>query len=101
MVIRSRKRSAMYWRDTIQGYLFILPVVLGLILFVFGPMIASLYISFTEYSILNPPQFIGVRNFVDIFNRPQLRVLHSLWVTIIYAVTTVPLTLAIALGAAL
>jgi multiple sugar transport system permease protein len=52
----------MYWRDTTQGYLFIMPVVLGLILFVFGPMIVSLYISLTEYTILQPPTFIGLRN---------------------------------------
>lgn len=101
MVIRTRKHSPMYWRDTIQGYLFIMPVVLGLILFVFGPMIASLYISFTEYSILKPPQFIGVRNYVDMFTRPQLRALHSLWVTIKYALVTVPATIMAALGAAL
>src|SRR5689334_20116597 len=96
-----RRHSRMYWRDTIAGYLFIMPVVLGLILFVFGPMIASLYFSFTEYSILKPPQFIGVRNYVDIFTRPQLRVVQSLSITIVYALTSVPLTLVGALGAAL
>ncbi|MEZ4621889.1 MAG: hypothetical protein R2867_41160 [Caldilineaceae bacterium] len=35
-------------RDTVEGYLFILPVVLGLLFFTIGPMIASLYISFTN-----------------------------------------------------
>ena len=97
---RPGRRSRMYWRDTTQGYLFIMPVVLGLILFVFGPMIVSLYISFTEYTILQPPTFIGLRNYVDMFSRPTLRVLQSLGVTIIYAAVSVPLTLLAALGAA-
>ncbi|MBX3016002.1 MAG: sugar ABC transporter permease [Caldilineaceae bacterium] len=94
------RRSPLFWRDTIQGYLFILPVVLGLTLFVFGPMVASFYFSLTEYSVLKAPEFIGWRNYVDMFTRPQLRVLQSLWVTIFFALTSVPLTMAAALGAA-
>jgi multiple sugar transport system permease protein len=95
------RRSALFWRDTIQGYAFIMPVVLGLILFVFGPMVASLYFSFTEYSILKSPEWIGLRNYVDMFSRPQLRVLLSLWVTIKFALISMPLTLVAALGAAI
>jgi multiple sugar transport system permease protein len=95
------RHSRIYWRDTVQGYLFIMPVVLGLILFVFGPMVASLYFSFTEYSILKPPQLIGLRNYVDMFTRPQLRVMQSLGITVVYALASVPLTLVGALGAAL
>lgn len=87
-------------RDTIAGYLFIAPVVLGLILFVFGPMIASLYFSLTEYSVLRAPEFIGFRNYVDMFTRPQLRVMKSLWITVLFALTSVPLTIVTALGAA-
>jgi multiple sugar transport system permease protein len=94
-------RSRLFWRNTLQGYLFIMPVVLGLILWVFGPMIVSFYFSLTEYGILSSPVFIGVRNYGDIFGRPQLRVLHSLRVTITYAAVAVPLTLVAALSAAL
>jgi len=100
MAFAVKKRSALYWRDTFQGYFFIMPVVLGLILFVFGPMVVSLYFSFTEYSVLQSPVFIGLRNYQDMFNRPQLRVLQSLWVTMSFALTSVPLTMAAALGAA-
>ena len=71
---RSRRgHSRLYWQETNEGYLFILPVVLGLIIFVFGPMIASVYYSLTEYSILKAPEFIGFRNYVDMFTRPNLR----------------------------
>lgn len=94
------RHSKLYWRDMIQGYAFILPAVLGLILFVFGPMIISFYFSFTEYNILKSPEWIGTRNYQDIFNRPQLRVLHSLWVTLRFALFSVPLTLVASLLAA-
>ncbi|MEZ4708738.1 MAG: sugar ABC transporter permease [Caldilineaceae bacterium] len=96
-----RRHSQLYWRDAVQGYLFIMPVVLGLVLFVFGPMLVSLYLSFTEYSVLQSPVFIGLRNYVDMFTRPQLRVLLSLRVTVIFALFSVPLTLAGALAAAI
>lgn len=94
------RHGRQYWRDAVQGYLFIMPVVLGLVLFVFGPMLVSLYLSFTEYSVLQSPIFIGFRNYVDMFTRPQLRVLQSLRVTVVFALFSVPLTLAAALAAA-
>ncbi|MBV7334242.1 sugar ABC transporter permease [Chloroflexi bacterium TSY] len=94
------RRGRLFWRNTVQGYLFIMPVVLGLILFVFGPMIASFYFSLTEYNILQSPKFIGFRHYVDMFARPQLRVLLSLRVTLIFAIVSVPLTLVTALAAA-
>lgn len=96
-----RRHSKLYWQETIEGYLFILPVVLGLIFFVFGPMVASAYFSLTEYSILKSPEFIGFRNYIDMFTRPNLRVLDSLRITIVYAVVSVPLVLVTALAAAL
>jgi multiple sugar transport system permease protein len=101
MVLRSHRHSRRYWRDTIQGYLFIMPVVLGLIIWTFGPMIASFYLSFTEYPLLKPPTFVGLKNYIDIFSRPNLRVLQSLGITFLYAVTALPLGLTCALGAAL
>lgn len=93
--------SRLLANDNVQGYIFIMPVVLGLVVFVFGPMIASFYFSLTEYNILQSPEFVGVRNYVDIVTRPQLRVLHSLRITVIYAIISVPLTLVAALVAAI
>lgn len=98
---RRRRHSSLYWRDTVAGYLFIMPVVLGLIFFVFGPMLASLYFSLTEYNVLRAPEWVGLRNYVDMFTRPNLRVMQSLKVTILYAIAATPLTLVGALAAAL
>jgi multiple sugar transport system permease protein len=94
-------RSRSFWRDTRDGYFFIAPVVLGLLIWTSFPMIASLILSFTDYPILKSPKWVGVQNFVDMFTIPTLRVMQSLSVTMVFAITSVPLTLVAALGAAL
>jgi len=94
-------RSRNYWRDARDGYIFITPVILGLLIFTTMPMIASLVLSFTDYPILKAPKWVGMQNYVDMFTIPTLRVMHSLGVTLIFAVTSVPLTLIASLAAAL
>lgn len=86
-------------RRNIQGYLFIIPVVLGLVIWTFGPMLLSLYYSFTKYDILSPPQFVGVKNYVDLFQDPSF--VNSIIVTVLYTVISVPLGLILGLGIAL
>jgi multiple sugar transport system permease protein len=77
-------------RDTIEGYLFILPVVLGLLFFTIGPMLASFYISFTKYPILRSPEWVGLRNYVKMFST-EPNFWQSMKVTLLYAGTAVPL----------
>ncbi len=77
-------------RDTIDGYLFILPVVLGLLIFTIGPMFASLYFSFTEYPILRSPEWIGLGNYIKMLTKEKY-FWWSLRVTVTFAVTAVPL----------
>src|SRR5258708_1232281 len=78
------KRNPTFWLDNIRGYLFILPVVLGLIIWTFGPMIASAFYSLTNYKITESPVFIGTQNFIDLFHDPLF--IQSLSVTIRYAI---------------
>src|SRR5258708_36745306 len=62
------KRNPTFWLDNIRGYLFILPVGLGLIIWTFGPMVASAFYSLTNYKITEAPTFIGFQNFIDLFS---------------------------------
>src|SRR5215813_13407048 len=78
------KRSPTFWQDNIRGYLFILPVVLGLIIWTFGPMISSAYYSLTNYKITEAPVFIGIQNFIDLLHDDLF--IQSLSVTIRYAI---------------
>ena len=57
-------------RDLRNAMLFISPWVMGTLIFKFYPILASLYYSLTEYSVVNPPVFVGLRNYVALFHDP-------------------------------
>jgi len=84
------KRSSTFWQDTLRGYLFILPVVLGLLIWTFGPMLASAYYSLTDYKIVDTPEFVGIQNFVELLTEDK-DFGRSLSVTIRYALMFVVL----------
>jgi len=90
MIARGGRYSATFWRDTIQGYLFIMPVVLGLLIFTIGPMIASFYFSFTDYAVLRSPKFLGIDNYVHLLTTDRL-FWKAVGVTITFAVMSLPL----------
>jgi multiple sugar transport system permease protein len=62
-------------------------------------MAASLYLSFTDYNLLQPPEWVGLDNFVEMMG--DARLWNSLRVTLTYVIVSVPLQLAIALGVAM
>jgi multiple sugar transport system permease protein len=94
---QARRRAA--GRDNKAGYLFLLPWLIGLIVITIGPLLASLYLSFTEYSLIESPKWIGVDNFVRMIGDARLH--NALKVTFIYVVVSVPLQLALALAIAI
>ena len=49
-----------------QGYLYVLPWVVGVLCFQFGPIVLSFFLSFTKYSMFGTPDFIGIENYNDI-----------------------------------
>ena len=63
-----RKLGKMAQREELAFWLFILPWLIGFIVFSAGPIVASMGISLTEYSILQPPVFIGLENYKQLFN---------------------------------
>jgi multiple sugar transport system permease protein len=72
---------------------------LGLLVITIGPMLASLYLSFTKFNLLQPPVWIGIDNYTRMFSDPRL--LNSLAVTFGYVFVSVPLQLALALALAM
>ena len=75
-------------RETIEGYVWISPWIVGFLALVLGPMVASLVLAFTEYSGLGPPQFIGTENFAAVFTEDEL-FYGSVAKTLYYAVVSV------------
>lgn len=81
-------------RDNRAGWLMASPWILGFCFFMLIPVIVSVFLSLTNYSLLSAPEFIGLDNYKKmLFNDPN--VWHSMGITILYAVVNVPLTLAL------
>lgn len=91
----SRKRRS----EAIHAYIFMSPAILGLLLFTLGPMAASFLLSFTEYNIITDPEWIGIDNYVELFNDRLFW--QSLRVSAIYSIVSVPLGLSVALALAI
>jgi len=94
-----RLRAKEAGRDNKAGYLFLLPWLIGLVVITIGPMIASLYLSFTNYSLIQAPKWIGMDNYARMLTDERLH--NSLKVTFIYVLVSTPLQLAVALAIAL
>jgi multiple sugar transport system permease protein len=85
-------------RDRV-AYLFLAPWFVGLLLLTAGPLLGSLYLSFTKFNLLQPPAWNGFGNYLKMFTDDP-RYLQSLKVTFIYVALTVPLQLGFALAVA-
>ena len=59
-------------RDNKAGYLFLLPWLIGLVVITIGPLLASLYLSFTRYSLIQPPELIGIENYLRMLGDARL-----------------------------
>ena len=94
-----RKRRGLLWSETRDAYLFILPWLIGFLVFTAGPMLASLYISFTRWEIVTPSQWVGLGQYVKLFRDDRFYL--SLYNTAYYVFLGVPLHLFLALLAAL
>lgn len=90
-----RRRGTLARRQALWCYVFIAPAVLGLLLFSLGPMIASLWLSFTSYDLLSSPEWVGTQNYTDLVSDELFR--KSLSVTLVYGLVSVPCTMLIAL----
>ena len=84
--------------DNKAALVFLLPWILGILGLTIGPIVASLYLAFTDYNLLQPPVWSGFENFQKMFADP--RFWNSFRVTITYVVVSVPLQLALALALA-
>jgi multiple sugar transport system permease protein len=94
-VPRRQKSSWRERREALNAYVFMSPVILGLLIFTLGPIIASLFLSFTNYNLLNDPKWIGVDNYVKMYGERLFW--QSLKVSATYSLISVPLGMMLAL----
>lgn len=86
-------------REALTFYILIMPWLLGFLIFLAYPMLRSLYLSFTSYNLLSPPEWVGLDNFQRIFSDSEFW--QSLKVTFLYAMGSVPGGTIIALALAM
>ena len=96
MAATTSSLSKLRKREERLGWLFVTPVVLGILIFQLYPTLFSLYVSFTEWNLLTPMRWIGGRNFVDLLTNDR-NFLPALTNSFVYALGTVIPGLALAL----
>jgi multiple sugar transport system permease protein len=92
----TRSRHMRHLMQAAEGWIFMSPALLGLIIFTAGPMIASGYYSLATYDLINPPRFVGMENYTRLFTRDRLFTL-SLYNTAYYSLMAVPAQTIVAL----
>ncbi|HEX5731119.1 sugar ABC transporter permease, partial [Microbacterium sp.] len=83
-------------RETLAGYAFLLPWLIGFLGLTIIPMVWSLYLSFTSYNIFSPPKWIGLDNYVRMFTDDPAFI-QSAQITLIYVLVGTPIMLIAAL----
>jgi len=87
-------------RRALEGYLLIAPWVIGFLAFTVGPLLASLYFSFTDYDVLQPPTWIGLGNYAQMATADPV-FWTALGNTAFYTLLAVPLGLVAGLAVAM
>lgn len=87
------------FKDNRAAMVFLAPWIVGLVAITVGPMLISLYLSFTDYNLIQDPNFIGGDNFTRMMQDD--RFWNSLRVTLTYVIVGVPLQLGLALAVAM
>lgn len=96
---RAKKSGYLARREAKFGYFFISPWLIGFVCFTAGPVIASFYLSFTNYELFTPSQWSGWNNYRRLFEDPLF--LQSIFNTVYYVIFAVPLGIAVSLLLAL
>jgi multiple sugar transport system permease protein len=78
-------------REAAAAFMYISPWLIGFLIFTLGPMLASLYFSFTEYNIVAAPRWVGLKNYIGLFQDDLFW--ESLKVTLNFAVMALPASL--------
>ena len=86
-------RPRLMRKEEAYGYLMAAPAILGFFIFTLGPLLASLWLSFTDYSVTNVYKFVGLANYKRLFSGADPFFYKSLGVTLYYVALSVPITI--------
>jgi len=83
--LRRKKPNSQAW----IGYLFILPAIIGFVVFYLYPALHGLQISFTDWNLLSDPKSVGLANYNEALHDPKFW--SALWITVKYVLWNLPL----------
>ena len=91
-VVAGRRRviGRMAREEERAAYLFLMPWLIGIVVFMLGPIIASVYLSLTNYNLITPPEWVGLDNYREMFFDDR-NFWQSIRVTLKFTVLSVPL----------
>lgn len=92
----TRAKLVQHMKNQAVSYLYIAPAVILFVVFIVGPLIASLYWSFTEFNGIQASKWVGAENYRNIFLHDP-RFWRSVWNTVFYTVGVIPPGIAISL----
>jgi len=92
------RRTPARVREARVAYAFLAPALVGFVVFVLGPAVAAVVLSFFDYDVLTPPRFAGWANYARFLDDPRLPRIYQ--VTVVYVVWYVALTTVIGLALA-
>ncbi|HEX4203569.1 MAG TPA: sugar ABC transporter permease [Ktedonobacteraceae bacterium] len=93
---RKRSRYRQQRKEGLIGYLFILPSIIGFLIFVLYPLISTFYYALTKWNGITAPEFVGIKNFVRLFTiDPSF--MPSLKATLLFTLLSVPSSLIVGL----
>ena len=90
-IVNKMLPRTMAGRRTLTGYLFIMPFILGFILWFLIPALTAVWLSFQNWNLISPPEYIGFKNFARLADDKLFW--QSLKVTVNYTLVSVPLSL--------
>lgn len=100
MIVKKQKISPMEMRKMKTAYLFLLPNIIGFFVFMFIPIIMSLFISFTDWDGFGKMNFIGLKNYVKLFTNEGFIISfkNTMYFTLIFVPATLGLALLVAVA---
>lgn len=93
------RRRRLADNETVMGWLFIAPVLLGIAVFTYGALVYSLYLSFTDWDLLTPPKWAGFANYATMFRDGEF--VQTFGNTLFFVVTMVPIGIVCAMTLAI
>lgn len=83
-----KRKISLSANENFWGYAFLLPAIIGFIIFTAIPVVMSFYYSLTNYDGIRPPEFVGLRNYMNLIFQKEFW--NALWNTVCYTLGVVP-----------